>query len=354
MTQLHTREVYLKPSKSHVTHGFKFAFFLVIFLNMVGCQNFVHKSTGQVMLQYSKSQAVPYALATDDALKGCALGEAFSPFLLSFERVSVDVDAVGILMDSLSGLCAQQEAWEQDLRYHRALYNGNSSDAKDALIAKKRASALAAKRQYSGYKRMVAYFGESCPQLKSKQDEFYYLVGLLNGLQASQNNTAADQISQVPLNIMNKVGRGAQCLSSEDWWGVPKAIEAMVWAMFNQPPENIEPLDVLNQASQLGREKGVRLSHIFEAEAYNASSDTQGLKAVIQDFANAPVNVSKQWQMLDVMAELYIQFFSDRLWTQDQGHRTPIRQLGQFWQAEPEEPTNDDSSKVKIDIDDLI
>lgn len=322
-------------------------------LIFAGCQSLLYKPTGNVLVHYSQDEAVPYTLAVNDPALGCALGEAFSPFLLSFERTSVDVDRVGILMNTLSGYCAQAKAWDEELRQLRALKKQDSATAKDALTAQKRFLGLAAKRQYNGYLRLVTAFGEPgqfCPDFISDTDEFYYLIGLVNGLQAAQNNIAANQTADVPMSVVNKVARGAACLQSDKWWGVPEAMQAVVWSMLpGSAPENADPIASLRTASQLGLKQGVRLSHVFEAEVYNAASDRNGIKSVITEHANALKEqpADARLKLMDGIAFMYIQFLSDRIWTEDTGHRTPHGQFGRFWQPEklPEEV---------LDIDDLI
>lgn len=331
-------------------------FLLASLTFLAGCQSAFFKPTGNVLVAYSQQDAVPYTLALADPAMGCALGESFSPFLLSFERQDVDVDRVAILMQTLSGVCAQSQAWEAELRQLRALRTSDAESARDALTEKKRFEALAAQRQYQGYQRLVAAYGEpgdECPILKSDNEEFYYLIGLINGLQASQNNIAASQTAGVPMSVVNKVGRGAACLDPEKWWGVPDAIQAVVWSM--QPgtaPKDFEPEALLRKASELGAKQGVRLSHVFEAEVYNAASDIDGVKQVVTAHAES---MSKQaadprLQLLDAIAGSYMLSFSDRIWTKDVGYRTPHGKYGQFWQpieqrVEPE---------IEIDIDSLI
>lgn len=321
---------------------------------LAGCQGFLHSQTGRVMVNYSQSEAVPFALTMDDPLMGCALGEAFSPFLLSFERSKVDVDQVGILMNNLSGFCAQTQAWEYELQHLRAMNSRRSAHAKDARIAQMRLYELAARRQYKGYQRLVSAFGEpgeQCPALL-EDEELYYLIGLINGLQAAQNNIAVNQSADVPLDVVNKVARGAACLDSEKWWGVPGAIQGAVWSMMpSNAPKNADPKAILRTSSQYGIKQGVRLSHVFEAEVYTAASDIDGLKDLIAEHAQARAQepADARLRMLDAMAFQYIRFFSDRVWTQDTGSRTPHGKFGEFWQSPQQQPV-----EPVLDIDDLI
>ena len=79
---------------------------------LTGCQSAFYKPTGNVLVSYSENQAVPYVLGSSDISMGCSLGQSFSPFLLSFEGSGVDVDNVAILMNTMSGFCADEQASE--------------------------------------------------------------------------------------------------------------------------------------------------------------------------------------------------------------------------------------------------
>ena len=338
----------------HIPRAFVRSILFILVLALAGCQSMFYKPTGKVMVSYSQDEAVPYTLALSDPMMGCALGEAFSPFLLSFERTSVDVDRVAILMNTLSGFCAQTRAWEAELRQLRAVNSNNSAEVKDALSEKKRFEALAAQRQYKGYLRLVTAFGEpgdSCPVFQSDQDEFFYLIGLINGLQASQNNIASNQTSGVPMSVVNKVGRGAACLDGEKWWGIPSGMQAVVWTMLpmNKPKE-ANPEAMLRAASQLGIQHGVRLSHVLESEVHNASSRTQNIKDIIAEYAQSLSDhpADARVKLIDGMARSYMQFFSDRIWTMERGYRTPHGQFGEFWQPRVKQ------LQPAMDIDDLI
>ena len=325
---------------------------LPIVLN--GCST-AYKPTGQIMVGYSKDHAVNYALSLADSDMGCALGEAFSPFLFSFERTGVEVDHVAILMDTLSGFCAESRAWDEELRHLRAMYHGQTATAKDALTAYKRLINIAATRQYNGYQRLVSAFGEpssTCPKFKSEDDEFYYLIGLVNGIQAVKNSITAGQDSDVSLDTATKVSRGAACLDENKWWGVPLALQATVWSMNPSiRPADKDPLAMLEQASTLGIEHNVRLSHVFHMEVLNSQSKQMAVRKIIAANATAlnEQPAEPKLRLIDDIARRYLLNQSDKIWTIEKGYRTPIGQYGQFWQPKPKEP--EDSG---IEIDDLI
>ena len=88
----------------------------------------------------------------------------------------------------------------------------------------------------------IAEPGGECPDFGSGSAEFYWLMGLLNGLQATLNDLASEGSANVPLDIASKIGRGAACLDNEKWWGEPKATQAAIWVTIpNNKPVNGDP-----------------------------------------------------------------------------------------------------------------
>ncbi|MCK5190937.1 MAG: hypothetical protein KAR12_12870, partial [Methylococcales bacterium] len=92
----------------------------------------VYKGTGNIMTGYAEDQGVPYMLATDDVALACSMVEAFTPFLLSFSRVTTPPDQLAILFYLKAGTCIEFKAWEEELRYLRAIHEKNSIEAQDA------------------------------------------------------------------------------------------------------------------------------------------------------------------------------------------------------------------------------
>lgn len=317
-----------------------------------GC-NLIYKTTGDTMAGYSADHAVPFIMSLDDTDMGCASGEAMTPLLMSFSRVTNPAHNVGVLMYASAASCAEQKAWEEELRYLRALKAGNASEAEDAREAQKRYFALAAQRQYKAYRHMESYFevniGEECGDVDDREDQLVWLVGNLAGLQSlnSQMSSLSDQ--GIPLNLASKVGRAAECLDDADWWGVPSAMRAVVWTMVpGTMPKGQDAWARLSLASKQGENVGVRLAHVFEALAAANANNTELLKSVIRSHAESlkSMPVRKDAAMLDRIATLNIRAISDRMWTEHTGHRTPAGKLGKF---------PDDVVKVEtLDLDDLL
>jgi hypothetical protein len=317
-----------------------------------GC-NLIYKTTGDTMAGYSSSHAVPYIMSLSDADMGCASSEAMSPLLMSFSRVTTPAHDVGTLMFASAASCAENKGWNEELRYLRAMKAGNAAEAEDAREAQKRHYAVAAQRQYEAYQHMEAYFevtiGEECGDFDNRNDELVWLVGSLAGLQSLNSQLASLSDQGIPTNIASKVGRAAECLADKDWWGVPSAMKAVVWTMVpGVMPKGQNAWARLSQASKQGEKDGVRLAHVFEALAASNANNKELLKKVIRDHAASIKSTPalKEGAMLDRMATLNIQAISDRMWTEQTGHRTPAGRLGKF---------PDDKVQVEtLDLDDLL
>lgn len=313
----------------------------------------VYKTTGDLLIGFAEDEAVPYALASnDDVDMGCAMSRAFAPFFLSFSRVTTPPNDLAVMMYLYAGNCSEVKAWEEELRYLRAVYVKNALEAQDARIAQKRLLNQAARRQLAGYNNLVLAIAEpggQCPDFNSGNAEFYWLIGLLNGLQATLNDLASESSANVPLDIASKVGRGAACLDNEKWWGVPKAIQAAIWVTIpTNKPANADPLKVLEHSMQTGLQKGVLISEVIAAQVHMGLGHTDQVKAIIRRHKEAKAqDGAPEFRLMNEFAMLQLQAISDRLWTEATGKRTPLSGLGTFWDD------HNDAIKV-INIDDML
>ncbi|MEO1887785.1 MAG: hypothetical protein ABGX72_10545 [Methyloprofundus sp.] len=292
-------------------------------------------------------------LASNDVGMGCSMAEAFTPFLLSFSRVTTPPDQLAILFYLVAGSCTEFQAHEQELRYLRAIYAKNSIEAQDARIAQQRFLQLAARRQLTGYYALLSAMSEpggKCPEFSADNDEFYWLVGLLDGIQATINDIASGGQVEVPMDIAAKVGRGAGCLDNERWWGVPAAIQAAIWITIpGNEPVDIDPRLVLQQSIQMGAEQGMAVSHVLAAKIYLGQGKTAELKQLIRNYVEQSSSAIKnqKFAVLNQVAKIQIQAISDRLWTEATGRRTPLGRLGTFWD-------DTDTTVETIDIDGFL
>lgn len=311
----------------------------------------VIRNSGKLLVGFIEDYAVPYVLKTDDVEMGCVMAEALTLLIPSLAQMNASPYKLAVMFDFLSGSCSEFKAWEEELRYLRAIHMKNITEAQDARIAQKRYLNQAARRQLKGYRNLeLAYSeipGENCPDFDTWNEEFYWLVGLMDGLQAVLNDLASEGSANVPLDISLKVGRGADCLNNEKWWGLPHAIQAAIWVSFpDNKPQGIEPLVILDKAMQTGLKQGMRIVQVIAAKIYIGRGDIDRVKAIIRDNAGARISTSANpgFIFLDEVTTLQLQAISDYMWTEATGKRTPIGGLGTFW----------DDPKSSVDTIDIL
>lgn len=309
---------------------------------LAGCSaNPIYTTTGVVLSNYSEGEATPYVLQMSDPKMACALGEGIDPLLYSFSRVTEAPNATGSLLMLLAGNCAEYQAWEAELAYLRADFEGDIEAAKDAREEAKRLNALTAKRRYLAFQRaMAAYEFDpaaeplECPFLFTEQDELTFLLGLLTGMQAIVNDANSGAMAGVPRSIAPQAERAATCLDNEKWGGTPNAIRALVWLLLpdTRPELSPDPWQMLEHSRQLGVEKGIRVPHALQAVAAETFGRPDKLKEAIATFAesNATVDVWEEYRLVDEVAADAVQFSSDKYWTAHYGYRTPQTFFGKM------------------------
>jgi len=314
-----------------------------------GC-GMIYKTTGDVLVSFGRAEMVPYMMADNDSRIACAAGEAQTPLLMSFERVGAHPDKLAVLLYVTAASCTDALAAEEELRYLRAVKQGNVAEAQDARIAQKRYAAISARRQHEAYRRMIGVYkpkGEECPKLKSDFDQLVWLIGNLGGVQALVNDGVADGTVGVPRDLAAKVERGAACLNNEQWWGAPRGIRASIWNLLPMlAPKNADAWKELETAANLGNKAGVRLGSAMYALSAYSKGDNERLRIAIRGYAANDGNQNPEYRIIDIMAGTMVQTISDKVWTEATGKRTPLSGLGTFW--------DDARSTPKVNIDDLL
>lgn len=322
-----------------------------------GCgvvNNMIYKTTGDVMQGFSRNHTVPFLMQSDDLAMGCAMSEATAPLLMSFGRVTDEPDQLAVMLYLSAGGCADEQAREHELAALAALHAMNGNAAQDAMIRQKRAHTLASQRYFRAWQHFKAHYGDpavgECPGFDDDMDEFIYMAGLLSGLQALNAQIQSTSSTGVPANIGSIAARATSCLDNEKWWGAPMALRATVWAMIpGAQPAGENAFERLAIAGEQGEAAGVRLAHVFHALAAMNKGDEAMVRQVIRDHAasieTTPAN--EEWRFVDALATDMIVAVSDRLWVENTGHRTPLGQLGTFWDDQPE-------NVETMDLDDLL
>jgi hypothetical protein len=300
-----------------------------------------------MMSSYAVEHVMPFTMAASDVGMACETGVSMGYFLISFGRVTDEPDKAALVTLLPAGMCAEGEAWEQELRAARALREQRATEAQDARMVEKQRHAVAAKRFHGAWLRLVAAFGEpgeQCPEFE-ENDEALYLLGLNAGLLAVVHDRASGGEAGVPLSIPPMVARATQCLDDAKWWGAPKALEATLFTSVpGLAPEGVDAWAQLEQAAARGREQGVRLADAMWVLGAAAAGDEDMLRRAIATHAEAVATTkgAPDWNLLDSYATLIIQHESDRIWTQATGHRTPPGALGTFPETQDEGPGEED------------
>lgn len=299
-----------------------------------GCAAIVDRST--------LTGVAPAVMATDDVGLGCSSGEGTAGLLSSFGKPEKgQTPHLAQVLTLLSAaMCVEPLAWEAELERGVALHRGEGARVQDLLEVERRHHTEAARRYLSAWThlqqglRLDELDDAGCPKrVREKHNEdLLMLLGLSSGVLAVLHDQAGGMEIGVPLDVPRKVARLGPCLPNEAWWGVPRALQAAVWATIpGAAPEGEDPLAVLAQSAALGDAAGVRLARAFQVQTLATIGDEAALQAAIAAHAAAlatPPN--PRFRMLDRFATLLIRHESDKLWVRTAGHRTPGGQLGAF------------------------
>ncbi|WP_343683187.1 hypothetical protein [Acinetobacter baylyi] len=307
-----------------------------------GC-SYVIKSGANIALNFGENHIVPPILKMDDVDMICNSGSSLTPVVMSTKDMGADPTRMAVLLYAASGMCAENQALEQELRYLRASKAGQVSEAQDARIEQKRWAAVAAERQYSGYQLFAKrwetkykyHLGDSCPTMRNDLDQTIYMLGLISGLQAVTNDINSGGAVNVPKDIAGIVERSMTCLDNNKYWGVPNATRAVIWTLLPGAGDGKpDPYVTLKQSVQIGEQKGVRLSHALYAVAAQASGDDSKIRDALKTYDASRADdkpVNPDFKLLDAMAGVMIQGISDRYWTEHTGIRTDDGGMSTFW-----------------------
>ena len=296
----------------------------------------------------------PPTLKMGDVEMACSFATVNGPLVGAARNFYGDPSLMETVLYSSAGVCSENQAINEEMRYLRAAREKRADEAQDARIAQKRLLATAAERQYTSFYRMKTkleqkYFfkyGTDCPRFKRDFDEIVYLLGSVAGLQAMQNDIAAQQSVGVPTDTAPLVEKALKCLDNNKWWGAPEAARATVWSIIPGGSDGKDVKGTFDRAMSIGESKGVRLAHVMAAVAAQSADDNARLRQVIKRFVSAKdFKTNNDYRLVDAIAQSQMQNISDRMWSQGAGTRTPIAGLGKFW---------DDKVGGDIDVDSLL
>jgi len=308
-------------------------------LSLGGCA-LIQSNVSGTTLSILEDGFTPPTLQMSDVEMVCTFSAVNTPLVGAARNFYGDPSLMETVLLSSAGVCSENAAMAEEMRYLRASKEKRSDEAIDARVAQKRILATAAERQYTAFFRMKTkmeqkYFikyGQSCPRFKRDFDELVYMLGSVAGLQAMQNDIAAQQAVGVPTDTAPLVENAMKCLDNQKWWGVPKAARAVVWSIIPGADAGKDVQGTFDTAMGIGEHKGVRLAHVMAAISAQSTDNKPRLRSVIQRFGKAEnFTPSTEYRLLDAIAQSQITNISDRMWTQNAGTRTPIGSLGKFW-----------------------
>ncbi len=325
--------------------GWRLALGALLAAMTAGCS--VYKIAGNTVSDYAISDLGPFILSTEDVEMGCQTGQALGNLLLSFDRVGSDTDLPGVVTLFAAGLCAELQANEAELGYHRALFSKKPSAAMDSRIIEQRAHAVAASRYARAWTHMTRVFGEpqenTCPEL-GEDDRLFYLVGLAAGVQAILHDRASGGQIGMDMSVLSKVARATQCIDDEEFWQIPSGFRFALYASVpGSGPADLDAVTALRTAAQQGATLGVRMGWALLAQTGRGIGQSELVKEAIAASADTSTQgeTPELARLLDQYALGMLTHFSDVQWTEDRGHRTPVGSFGTLYQAPVVEEDDD-------------
>ncbi|MCE7524909.1 hypothetical protein [Alloalcanivorax xenomutans] len=307
-------------------------------LVLSGCAT-VYPPLGWTLGAYAEDEVTPYVLSEDDPnLAACGTGNGLTQLMASFSRVVESPDYVLFYTHLLTGLCAEEHAYEADRRYWRARQQGQPVIARDELLQAQRWHALAAERRMNSVTALTRRYGDldepRCPRLRSRNDELAYMVGLVTALQAVRSDLLSGGQVGVPRDLAVQAMRASTCLDNERWWGVPQAIRATVWSFVpGSAPEGADVWQAYRQAGAIAARNGATLPlTLFALGAGNQGHDDKLREALRQAAAilDAEMAPPEPYALVDFISRGQLLYLSDQIWIEQTGARTPAGALGTF------------------------
>jgi hypothetical protein len=351
-------------NQKHGLNRFKWiALSAVLMVIVSGCkpinQFFVRpmiKPTGDAITLLAEAHIVPYAFTTDDLEMGCVGAEASTALVMSFSRVTEEPHELGTLLYTAAGACEEERAFQKELEYLRYIRLQMPDMAQDALIAQKNHHIKAAKRFLKGWQELLKFndgkeIGGVCPRMEQDFDELIWFVGIAAGLQALNHDILSGVGIGVPKNIAAQAERALGCIDNKKWFGIPMSIKAAVWTLLpGALPEGEDNWARLEEADLIGEKARVRLPHMIHLLSAYAKGDTDRVRKVIKRHVEQidKFEPNQSWRLLDAIGTNGVLRFSDRMWTEAVGHRTPVGGLGTFWDE------NAADNIDTVDLDDLF
>ena len=299
-----------------------------ILLLMNGCS--IQKMAGGKVLEFTHDEAIPYLMAQGDIEAACSMGQSMGPVVASMSRLELSPENIGITTNMAAGMCAENEQRAAELDRMRALHEGKSESAQDAMIREKQGHRLAAMRMIQAYDNAVSVYGnfdaENCPKYDSPTDELLSLLGISSGALALLHDFNSEKSVGISLDVPVRIEKAAACFSDDQWWGMPTALRASIWLSIpGSGPEGVDPLKAMQDAAKKGDKQGVLLARAMLV----MMADTVGNQEVMcQALSEMPEKsgLNRDYAMLNAYATAMMTHQADRAWTKEKGYRAPFMQ----------------------------
>ena len=310
----------------------------------------MQKIAGDAILDYTKTEAIPYLMSVDDPQRACTMGEGLGPVVASLSSIGLSPEEVGVGTMMAAGMCAELDQREAELEKARALFENRTSAAQDALVREKKGHHLAAARMYDAYENALATYGdlsEKCPRFDTKTEELLSLLGIASGALALLHDFNSEKVVGISLDVPVKIELAAQCFDNDAWWGLPTALRAAIWLSIpGSGPEGIEPLAAMEESARIGDKQGVALARaMFAMMAENVGDEEAKCRALA---GITPDGMSNgDYALLNAYARQMMTHQADLAWTRKLGYRAPFQNI-----SCPQETP--DVSMSESDLDDIL
>ena len=148
---------------------------------------------------------------------------------------------------------------------------------------------------------------------------------MMAGTLAQLHDKAGGNAVGVPMDTLPRMARAAECLDNEKWWYVPAAIQSSAWVSIpGSGPTDVDAWASLESAASQGEGTGVRVARAMAALIASNADQTEALRAGIVAHARSLEThpSDPKWALLDAYATSVSLYTSDRIWTEEHGHRT--------------------------------
>ena len=292
-----------------------------------GCS--VQKMAGEKVLSFTHDEAIPYLMSQGDLKSACQMGQSMGPVVASMTRIELNPDNIGIATNMASGMCAEFEQREAELDRVRALFEGLSPAAQDALIREKQGHRLAALRMSAAYENAVKTYGDftdKCPKYESSTDELLSLLGVASGALALLHDFNSEKSVGISLDVPVRIEKAAKCFDDNKWWGMPTALRAAIWLSIpGSGPEGVDPLEAMQKAAENGDKQGVSLARAMLVMMAATVGNNEVKCKAIAEMPDASTQNS-DYAMLNAYAAGLITHQADIAWTKENGYRAPFMQ----------------------------